>query len=100
MTRGTLNLVLAAAGIVGGAVVSYYFYRISKKERRPVYVVTGHIVVRGNAELDIEVRYKQGEVPMVSRTVVALWNAGREPIRRDDLVENHPLMVKLPEDMS
>jgi hypothetical protein len=100
MTGDTLNLVLAAVSVVVGAAVGYYFYRISKKERLPVYVVTGHIVVRGNAELDIEVRYKQGEVPMVSRTVVALWNGGREPIRRYDLVENHPLMVKLPEDMS
>jgi hypothetical protein len=96
MSGNTLNLVLAAAGIVVGGAVSYYFYRITKKERRPVYVVSGYIVVQGDEKLDIEVRYKGHEVPMVSKTVIAFWNAGREPIRRADLLENHPLTVKLP----
>ena len=96
MRGDTLNLVIAAVSIILGAAVSYYFYRISKKERAPVYVVIGHVVVQGDTERAIEVRYKGDEVPLVSRTVVALWNAGREPIRRDDLVENHPLRVKMP----
>jgi hypothetical protein len=98
MSGDALNLVLAAVSIVVGAAVSYYFYRISRKERLPLYVVTGEVVVRGDANRDIEVRYKGDAVLMVSRTAVALWNAGREPIRRDDLVENHPLRVRLPED--
>jgi hypothetical protein len=94
----TLNLVLAAAGIVGDAVVSYHFYRISKKEPLPVYIGGGEIVVERDTKRGIEVRYRGDEVPMVSRTVIAFWNAGREPIRRDDLVENHPLTVRLPDD--
>ena len=98
MSGDTLNLVLAAAGIVGGAVVSYYFYRISKKEPLPVYIGGGEIVVERDTKRGIEVRYRGDEVPMVSRTVIAFWNAGREPIRRDDLVENHPLTVRLPDD--
>jgi hypothetical protein len=28
--------------------------------------------------------------------MITFWNALREPIRRNDLLENHPLTVKLP----
>jgi hypothetical protein len=98
MNGDILNLALAAAGIVGGAVVSYYFYRISRKERRPIYAVTGNEVVRGDQKRQIEVRFKGEEVPVVTRTVVAFWNAGREPIRRDDIVGSHPPLVRRPRD--
>ena len=81
-----------------GLAASYFFYRIAKKERRPVYVVAGNVVVRGDEKRQIEVRHREQVVPVVTRTVIAFWNAGREPIRRDDLLENHPLRVRLPDD--
>jgi hypothetical protein len=95
-----LALLLTAAGLVASIVIGYYFYRLANKERQPVYVVTGNIVVRAYTSRDIEVRYKGLEVPVVTRTVVALWNVGREPIRRDDLVERHPLSIQLAEKAS
>jgi hypothetical protein len=39
-------------------------------------VVTGNTLV-GAEEQKIEVRYKGADVPVVTRTVVTLWNAGR-----------------------
>jgi LPXTG-motif cell wall-anchored protein len=33
MTGDTLNLVLAAAGIAASIAVSFYYYRLAKKER-------------------------------------------------------------------
>lgn len=59
--------------------------------------MTGNVVVRGEEEQHIEARYKEGEVPMVTRTVLVFWNAGREPIRGSDLVGKHPLTVSLPD---
>jgi hypothetical protein len=98
MSGDILNLVLAAVGIIGGAVVSYWFFRIAKRERLPIYVVTGNEVVRGDENLQIEVRFKGENVPVVTRTVVAFWNAGREPIRGDDIVDSHPPLVMRPHD--
>jgi hypothetical protein len=93
----SLDLVLAAVGIIGGAIVSYYFYRISKKERRPVFFATSNVVVRGDEKRQIEVWYKGQEVPDVRRTVVAFWNAGQEPIRRGDVIDGHPLLISMPD---
>jgi hypothetical protein len=96
MSGDALNLVLALVTLVLGAAISYYFYRIARKERRPVYYTRTNVVVRGDRERQIEVRYKGQVVPSVFRTVVALWNAGREPIRREDIVQGHPLGVEGP----
>ena len=98
MTGDRLNLLIAAVTVVLSIVISYYFYRLAKKERRPVYVVTGNTVVKADEERKIEVRYKGEDVPVVTRTVVTFWNDGREPIRREDIVDRHPLIVQLPPD--
>ena len=98
MTGDALNLLIAAVTLVASVVVSYLFYRLTKKERRPVYVVTGNTVVRAHPEQEIEVHYKGLPVPVVTRTLVIFWNAGHESIRLSDVVENHPLRIKLLDD--
>jgi hypothetical protein len=97
MSEASLNLVIALVGIVIGAAVSYYFYRLSKKEPLPMYCLAGNVVVTSHKERDIKVQFRGKDVPVVTRTMIAFWNAGREPIRREDLRDNHPLTVKLPE---
>ena len=91
MSDTSLNLIVGVAGIVVGLVGAYAFHRLEKKERRPVYLVTGNVVVRADQQRNIEVRHRDKVVPVVTRTVITFWNAGREPIRRSDLLDNHPL---------
>jgi hypothetical protein len=93
-----LNVVLAIAGLAVSTAIAYAFYVREKRDPRPVYVVSGNTVVRAHAERKIEVRYRGRNVPVVTRTVITFWNAGRQPIRRDDIVKNHPLTVVLPGD--
>jgi len=97
VTGDSLNLLIAAATVVASLAISYYFYRMAKKERRLVYVVTGNTVVQADKKREIEVRYKGSDVPVVTRTVITFWNAGREPIRDADIVATHPLYLKLPD---
>jgi hypothetical protein len=77
--------------------IAYFLYVRARKEARPVYVVTGNTVVRAHAERQIQVRYRDKDVPIVTRTVITFWNAGRRPIRQDDIVKYHPLTVVLPD---
>jgi hypothetical protein len=97
VSDSTLNIVMAVAGLVASTAIAIFLYYRAKKEPRPVYVVTGNTVVRAHAEREIEVRYRDRDVPVVTRTVIAFWNAGRQSIRRADIVENHPLTVVLPD---
>ena len=97
MTGDALNVTLAVATLVVSTAIAYVLYVRAKREAQPVYVVTGNTVVRAQTERQIEVRYRDRDVPVVTRTVIAFWNAGRQPIRRADIVENHPLTVVLPD---
>jgi hypothetical protein len=98
VTGDALNVVLAVATLVLSTAIAFVLYVRARKEPRPVYVVTGNTVVRAQAERKIEVRFRDKDVPVVTRTVIAFWNAGRQPIRRADIVENHPLTIMLPDD--
>jgi hypothetical protein len=95
MTGDSLAWALSILGVAATVAVGYLSYRLSKKEPRPVYVVAGNILVKGDPTKDIEVRYKERPVPLATSTIIGFWNAGREPIRRADLVESHPLRIIL-----
>jgi hypothetical protein len=97
VTGDALNVVLAVATLVVSTAIAYVLYVRARREPRPVHVVTGNTVVQAYAERQIEVRYRDKDVPIVTRTVITFWNAGRQPIRRDDIVEYHPLTVVLPD---
>lgn len=85
MSDRTLAVVLAVLTAVGGTAVSMILFRLSRVVRRPVYMLTGNLVVRDGE--DIEVRFRGEQVPRVTRTLVFFWNAGRESIRSEDVRE-------------
>jgi hypothetical protein len=97
VTGDALNVVLAVATLVVSTAIGYFFFIRAQKDPRPVYVVTGNTVVRAHAERKIEVRYRDRDVPVVTRSVITFWNAGRQPIRQDDIVKQHPLTIVLPD---
>lgn len=78
-----MDLLIGVLGIVAtflaGVLVTWAFDRM--RPRRPTYVVTGNRVVSGNPDLGIGVTFRGETVPVVSRTLVPVWNDGRETIR-------------------
>jgi hypothetical protein len=64
MTGDSLAWALSILGVAATVAVGYLSYRLSKKEPRPVYVVAGNILVKGDPTKDIEVRYKERPVPL------------------------------------
>ncbi len=99
LTDTELAVVLALVGIIAAVVIGWFFYWLGNKQRRPLYTVVGNTVVRADEDRYIEVLFKGESVPVVSRSAVAFWNAGRDPIRRADLVGTHPLQAKLAADV-
>lgn len=85
MSDTELTVVLTAMSILATGALSYLFYRLNSKERRPVYMMTGNRVVSGGEA--IEVLFGGERVSRVTRTIVFFWNAGRDSIRAEDFRE-------------
>lgn len=85
MSGTQLTVVLTLASVVAALAISYVFYRLGTKERRPVYMKSGSRVVTAGGE--IEVLFNRLSVPRVTRTMAFFWNAGRESIRSEDIRE-------------
>lgn len=85
MSSTQLTVVLTVASVAAALTISYVFYRLSTRERRPVYMKSGSRVVTTGGE--IEVLFNGDSVPRVTRTIVFFWNAGRESIRSEDVRE-------------
>lgn len=91
MSAKQLTIVLTAASVLAAVAISYVFYRLGTKERRPVYAKTGSRVVTGGGE--IEVLFNGERVARVTRTLAFFWNAGRESIRSEDVREPVTLRI-------
>ncbi len=89
------SISLAIDTFLAGVAVAWIFYRRGYRERRPTYIVTGNRVVAEDPRRGIEVTFRGEKVPVVSRTLVAVWNDGRETIRRTDVPEGAPLTISI-----
>ncbi len=89
------SIFLAIVTFLAGVAVTWVFYRRGYRERRPSYIVTGNRVVAEDPRRGIEVTFRGEKVPVVSRTLVAVWNDGRETIRRTDVPEGAPLTISI-----
>jgi hypothetical protein len=80
-----LTVVLTVASVAAAAAISYLFYRLGTRVRRPVYMKSGSRVVTAGGE--VAVLFNGNSVPRVTRTIAFFWNAGRESIRSEDVRE-------------
>jgi hypothetical protein len=87
-----LTIFLTALSVIATFVASYAFYRLSTRDRKPVYMKTGSRVVSDGD--GIEVLFHGAAVPRVTRTMVFFWNAGRESIRSEDVREPVTLEIE------
>ena len=83
-------------GLLSIAATAYFALRYSERKAPRMQSMTENkIAVSQDAAQDIEVRYKDVKVDRVTTTLVWLWNDGRKPILRADLLPNQPLVVEL-----
>jgi hypothetical protein len=64
---------------------------------KPLYAVTGNVVVSKGSDPNIQVTYKGEAVPRVTRTRIAFWNGGRKTLRRSDISDAFPLAIRMPQ---
>ncbi|MCD4664560.1 MAG: hypothetical protein K8R68_04750 [Bacteroidales bacterium] len=91
-----ISLTLAVVGII----LSIYFFKKGKREKKPCYAVAYFNLiskyVKEFSELDIN--YKGKPVDNLTISKFAFWNAGKETIRKKDLINDNPLRIKMKDD--
>ena len=89
-----LNLIF----FVCGAALTWLFQKLGRAERVPCYISYNEELIGDNSILapDVEIKHLGRSLPRVTLTRVVFWNAGREPIRPDDLLQDDPIAIRLP----
>lgn len=89
---GLLGLAIGVLGII----LAYVFYKNSKPVRLLAVGTRSFPVISKRAEsiADLDVRLKGQPASTISLTYLAIWNAGTESLRRQDIPAGEPLMVR------
>jgi hypothetical protein len=96
MIRLILNYGGIVLGIFGIAATAYFARRYSEKKRPRFYTTTELKIARSeDAPDDIAISYKGKNVARVYSTIVWFWNAGRKPLKSEDLRTSQPLEIRL-----
>jgi hypothetical protein len=90
------NWLLAISGLIISSLLAYLLFARQLRDPRPMYVVTGNLVVEGREEDDIDIFHDGRPVPRVTRTLIVLWNSGRGSIRREDV--RRPITFTTPDE--
>src|SRR6266702_8515767 len=88
---------IASLATIGGIPLSIYLYNAVPRRELTycIYPVRTSIVQSTNIS-DVTVSYKGHQINgNVSAAQVAIWNAGREPIRPDDILS--PIILSIPD---
>jgi len=98
MEEKIISYILAILGLI----LAYIFYRLGKKEKRPLYV-TNNIPIIGQQHAtlgsDIKIFYKEQPIKQVSICRIAIENDGKALIDKDDIVPTDPLRVIFDKDV-
>jgi len=83
------DVILEVIAVIGtvGTLWGLYLHFSGRKEKRPVYVVSSTSLIeapKGRPD-ELTILFAGKEQERVTRVRVALWNAGRETIRDDDI---------------
>jgi hypothetical protein len=89
---------IGLAGLAVG-VIGIVLYVRGKREKRPRYTVRSTTLVEGltSRYSGLEMRFGGDPISNLTSSRLALWNAGRETIQRQDLAAGDPTRVELPE---
>jgi len=76
---------------------SIYFYKKSKKNRHPTYIIrTINLIKEKIQKIEtVEIRYSGEVVNNLSISKIAFWNDGKETINSTDIAQIRPIKVKI-----
>ncbi|MFM9989758.1 hypothetical protein [Flavobacterium sp.] len=90
-----LNIIFFILSIVS-IILAFIFYFKSIRNKKPIYnIETNRLVSNNLTSLSkIEIKYNNSPVSNLSVTKIALWNNGKESIRRNDIASSDPIIIK------
>ncbi len=85
---------IAVIGVVIGVIALIVGVVYAKAHGKPVYRQAGNRVVAASPEDRITVQHDGVDVPYVTRTKIAFWNAGSKTLDHSEVTENHPIQFR------
>lgn len=91
-----LNVIFLLLSVASIA-ISFYLYKIGKREKRPVYNVRSFNLLNNQATKveGLEFVYKGRKIKNLTLTKVALWNQGKETINSNDVAPQDNIRIEL-----
>lgn len=88
-------------GIIGlisnilGMIFTYIFFRKGKKDRKPMFAIESANFIHDflTQFKGLNISYKNKKVSTLSGSRIAIWNAGKESIRKTDIVDGDPIRI-------
>ncbi len=78
-----------------GIFTTYFFYRRSKRERKPYYSVVQRTIIQNKKPSlpGLSIHFQGNEQEMITVANVMFWNRGKETIRDVDIAQADPLRI-------
>lgn len=97
MSQNTVSLLVAVAiGLIGIVVTIIVAVRYAEK-KKPTYAGATYLKIAKSADApqDIQIAFKGAPVHQVTSTFIWFWNAGRRPIKSEDIPATQPLVLRI-----
>ncbi len=90
-----LSILLAFLGII----LAILFYVKSKKDKKPKYTLGSSKLIHNFVSKieGLEIKYGGEPIPNLTSTRVGFWNGGKQTIKRTDIANTDPLLIKVKE---
>lgn len=84
-------------GVIISYIISYIFFIKSYKDKQPRYSInSNNLITNFERKVDkLQIFYDDQEIKNLTISNVLFWNAGRETINRDDIVQSEPIRIHL-----
>ena len=97
MSSNTVSLLVAVAlGLIGIVVTVIVAVRYAER-KKPTYDGATYLKIAKSADApeDIQIAFKGAPVHQVTSTFIWFWNAGRRPIKSEDIPATQPLVLQI-----
>lgn len=95
-SQNWVSTLISMSGIIIGGILSFIFYKKSISKAIPVYQYSNHRILDNSKKVginDISLYYKDKEIKLLTKTIVAFWNDGNKTIHGYDTVDKQRLRI-------
>ncbi|RBL70114.1 hypothetical protein C3E98_017280 [Pseudomonas sp. MWU13-2625] len=96
---GVIGIIIGLLGVAG----SYYFYKLSEKEKEPILLIDPYrsVIVEAKSIKDFPLQVVGRDGRVLEKDITAVrfyfWNEGREPVRRADILKTIQVVFNDPD---